>query len=275
MEKIKHYIKKIFEIISLPEMKILPAQVAFFSVLSIAPILALLVATAGFFSIDLRGVVTFMGEFLPANVSELLTPFITGRGFDFNIGFSMFLGLFVASNGANSIIVASNALYKTEPGSFLERRVKAVVLTLLLVILFLFNLIVLAFGNHILKWVLSFKVFASVSGNIYKMFIALKWPTAFFVIFIIVKVLYTMAPDFELKSKYVTKGALFASISFIVVTAIYTYYVANFAHYSLFYGGLSNLVILMIWIYILAFILMIGMAINVTSYNIPENSKHK
>lgn len=46
------------------------------------------------------------------------------------------------------------------------------------------------------------------------------------------------------------------------MTFIYSYYVTHFARYDLLYAGLSNIVILMLWVYLLAVIFVIGLALN-------------
>ena len=66
----------------------------------------------------------------------------------------------------------------------------------------------------------------------------------------------------NVKSKDTSYGAVFTTISWIVITYIYSFYVNNLAHYSTFYGGLANIVILMIWIYFLAYFFTVGMALN-------------
>ena len=55
---------------------------------------------------------------------------------------------------------------------------------------------------------------------------------------------------------------------------IYAYYASHFSNYDLFYGGLSNIVILMIWIYALSYILVVGIAINVNEYQ-NEDKENK
>ena len=73
-----------------------------------------------------------------------------------------------------------------------------------------------------------------------------------------------------------TRGAVFTSLGWILVTAIYSYYVNHFANYDIFYGGLSNLIIMMMWIYIIAYIFVIGIAINVETYErVVKISNHK
>ena len=112
--------------------------------------------------------------------------------------------------------------------------------------------------------------------TIYQIFILFKWPVAFIITYFIIKCIYTLAPDKNIKSRYMTRGAVFTALGWILVTAIYSYYVSHFANYDIFYGSLSNLIIMMIWIYILAYILVIGIAINVETYErVVKISNHK
>ena len=95
----------------------------------------------------------------------------------------------------------------------------------------------------------------------------LKGPISWLVIFFLVKTIYTIAPDEKIPSNKVNKGAIFTTFAWIIGTLIYSYYITHFAHYSLFYGSLTNLVVLMIWFYYLAFILTVGIAINSEELN--------
>ena len=103
----------------------------------------------------------------------------------------------------------------------------------------------------------------TVTRNLELIFIVLRGPLSWLIIFIFIKILYTMAPDKNIPSKNVNYGATFTTIGWIIATSIYSYYIANYAHYNYFYGGLANIVILMLWVYLLAYILVIGMALNV------------
>ena len=71
-----------------------------------------------------------------------------------------------------------------------------------------------------------------------------------------------MAPDRLLPSKYVNYGAIFTSVAWVLITSIFSYYISHIAVYDVFYGGLANIVILMLWFYLLAYIFTIGMALN-------------
>lgn len=268
---VKKYIKKIVDIINKPELRILPGHLAFFLVLSIIPIIVLCGYIASLFNLSLDTIINFMNKTLPLEVVNILLPFITGHGMDLNIGFSMLVGYFLASNGVNSIIISCNILYNTTNNNNIKRRIKALFITILLVTLFVFTLFVLAFGNNILKLIMSFKIFNHLNNSFYFLFSILKWPIAILFIYFIIKIIFTIAPDSVNNNKYTKKGALFTTFAWIISTFIYSYYVSNFSNYDIFYGSLSSIIVMMMWIYILSYAFVIGIAINVNTYNMKKN----
>lgn len=275
MKKFKNWVKRLFKIISKPELRILPGQLAFFLFLSMVPIITLTVYFAGVFAVSTEGIVSFITSAIPKEVSDLLLPYLLGKGFNFTVGISMLTGFIVASNGAHSIIITSNMLYKVEDSSYITRRIKAFLMTIILVFLFIFMLVILAFGNNILNYIFGLGLFAKVKQTVFIIYFILKWTLALFIVFVLVKILYTMAPDRRIKSKYVNKGALFTTLSFALVTTVYSYYVSHFTNYDVLYGGLSGIVILMIFVYFLSYIFIIGIAINADEYEMENKGAHK
>lgn len=271
MKKFKEFVQNTYEMIAKPEMKILPGQLAFFLVLSIIPIIVLTGYICSIINISLDSVINAINNFLPSGISEILIPFINGEGLNLTVGISMIVGFILASNGPHSIIITSNTLYGIKHSNYLSRHIKALLLTILIVNLFIFSMIVLAFGNNIIHFIFDSQMFASISEYIYKGFMLLKWPIGLLVVFITVKLIYTIAPDSRVPSKYSTKGSVFTTILWSIVTIIYSYYVTNFNNYDIIYGSLTNIAILMLWIYILSYILVLGMAINVHEYEISED----
>lgn len=266
MKRIKKEFQKLWEIFQNPLIRVLPGQIAFFLFLSVFPILILIGVIASFFSISMTSVVEIIGETFPKEVVDLLVPLLDGKGFDTNIGVSMLTGYILASNGAHSIVVASNTLYGFPHAEWLKRRIKSLLMIMLMIGLFVFTIVVLAFGHVILK--ASFTALgADLSTNVlYHLILYARWPVSLLIMYFNIKLIYAMAPDWKILSKYTTKGAIFTTVGWMIATAIYSYYVSHFSHYDLFYGGLSNIVILMIWIYALSYILVIGIAINVNEY---------
>ena len=214
-----------------------------------------------------------MESSIPKEINSILIPFITGNGIDLKVSFYLIIGFVLASNGAYSIVVTCNQLYGFDSSNYFKRRIKALFLTILLVVLFIFILVVLGFGDSIINFIVNLKFLNIFSDSINLLYSVLKWPTSFFLILFIIKLIYVIAPDEKIASKHTTKGALFTTLGLIVSSMIYSYYVTNFTRYDIFYGSLTNIVVMMMWVYIISYIFVIGILINTNSYNIDKNSK--
>ncbi len=263
-------IKGLIDIILSPSMAFLPGNLAFFLVLSIFPVLTLFGVIASMFSIDVNSVIGLINSTLPSNIADVITAFMQGRGFDSHMGMFMIIGFILASNGTHAMILASNNLYGFKNDSYLKRRIKALFLIVLLLLLFIFMLGFIAFGNKIIALLYQYVDNQELVDLIHQLFRILKWPFSIFVIYFNVKLIYTISPDHKIYSKDTTRGAVFTTLSWIVVIQIYTYWIENFANYDIFYGSLSNIVILMLIIYLISFVLVIGIAINVKTYEYNE-----
>ena len=96
-----------------------------------------------------------------------------------------------------------------------------------------------------------------------------------FILFFLIKLLYVLALDHPIQSKYMNKGAFFVTSAFVIVSVLYSYYVSYFANYNIIYGSLSSIVILMIFIYILSYIFVFGMIINKNTYELENTDGDK
>ncbi len=260
--RLKSFWRNFKKVLKRPEMAILPGQLAFFFVLAIVPTITLITFGAGLLNLSTDVIYNFLANAFSNDIAQMLLNVTDISYGGVHVFFLVIVGYYIASNGPASIIITSNTIYGEEQNSFLERRVKALVMTLFLVILFIFMLIVPVFGNILIKLIQSVNLNATITKRITKIFLLLNGPLTWLIIYIFIVLLYTIAPNKKVKSKNVGYGALFTSIGWILVTGIYSFYINNIAHYSTFYGGLANIVILMLWFYILAYIFTIGMALN-------------
>lgn len=256
--KIKRYLKKLLNVFSKIEMRILPGNIAFFSVLALVPVFTIIIYIASYFSISIDSLIQTIKDVLPYKVSDVVVEFISGKGFDGGLGTFNIIAFFIASNGTYAIINASNALYKVEQSDSLRDRIKSIILLIILITLIIFLLLVPMFGGKILELFGSFAIVDKLI-LIYKI---LKWPLTFLIIYFNLKLIYTFAPSTPIKSKDTTYGALFTTVIWTIATAIFSYYIHYFAKYDIIYGNLSSIVMLMMWIYILAYVFVMGMAIN-------------
>jgi len=172
------------------------------------------------------------------------------------------VAFYAASGGASSIIITSNQLYHLENTPFLKRKIKGLIMTFLLISLIVFLLLIPAFGDKIIEFIKLLSLNSAVTNTLIFIINISKGPISWLLIFFLIKIIYTLAPDKSVPSKFTTKGSLFTTVGFVISTAVYSFYVNNVAHYDILYGGLSHFIVLMIWFYILSYIVGIGIAIN-------------
>ncbi len=266
-------LRNVLNNIKRPEMRVLPGQLAFFFVISLIPIVALIGALASYFSVSVTSLTQAVKDVLPNSVLNVLLPIIEGEGLNFNIVVFFISAFILASNGAHSMIITSNTIYKIQDDDFLKRRIKAIFMTVILVSLIFFLLLVPAFGNLIIDLIKNGIQNEAIANIVGKIYFILEYPVSLFLIYVNIKLLYTIAPDAEIKSSTTTPGALFTTISWLITTKIYAIYVEKFIHYDLFYGSISNILILLLWVYLLAYIFTLGMSLNASQ--IEEKKKNE
>lgn len=271
MKKLRQYIKEILTFLNKREMRVLPGNIAFFFMLALVPIFTIIVYIASYFSISVDSVISLISNVLPGESSRTIIEIISGKGFDGHVGLFNLATIVVATNGTYSIISASNTLYNVKKSDHLKDRVKSVLLFIIIIILILFILIVPMFGDKILSFFTKIKLFNYISDQLILTFNIIKWPISILIIYFNVKIIYTISPSTTVKSKETTRGALFTTSGWSVATAIFSFYLKYFASYDIIYGNLSSIIILMMWLYILAYIFVLGMAINTAHL---DNSKN-
>lgn len=266
MEKARDYIHKIFKLLLKPEMRILPGQLAFFLVMTIIPLVALIATIAAGLSISIEEMSYAINQTVPKEISDIFNSIISGNGINFNIMVFYISAFLLASNGTFSMINISNEIYKVEPNNIIMRRTKAVLMIIILVSLLMFLIIVPVFGTTL------FNIIAEVTGEgimasvIQEMLVILKYPLILIILFINIKLMYVMAPDKEIPSSTTNKGAIFTTICWVLATEIFAFYIERFTKYDIFYGSISNILILLLWVYLLSYIFVLGMVINAGNY---------
>ncbi len=248
-------------------MRILPGNLAFSFMMALIPILSLIVSICGLFHYS-PVLVDKIDKIIPGAVLDTILMYINGNGFSSIL--LAIIGIWSASGGMNSLIIASNIVFEHKKDNYLRRRIKSLSLVLLIVVIIIVTLGFLVFGDALLKLILAF---FELPSSILELFIYLKWPISLILIFTVVKIIYIVAPDINIQGKYVNKGALYTTILWLLSSALYSFYVSNIANYTVKYGSLANIIILLIWLYIMSYILVLGTAINVNEYNKGTSNK--
>lgn len=242
------------------------AGVAYYGFLAIVPLLGLVVLTYGILA-DPRKVVDdfqMLAMIFPADVAKLVAEQLLGaikssqetKGIGIIVG--LFVALYGATNGAGAVVTALNIAYsEKEKRSLLRYYLTTIVMTLIavaLAIVVLAALTVVTFLGRFLPQASPLLVAVTRTAAL----VGLGLFAA-----AIAATLYRFAPSREeARWKWITPGSLFAGAAWILLTSLFSYYVARIANYSATYGSLGTVVVLLTWIYLSAYALVFGAEFN-------------
>lgn len=253
------------DILKSPEMQILPGQIAFYLVMAIIPIATISAVLAscianGFSFMD------SMNNVLPttlANILGYLSKDMRIQG----IAFVLIFYLIVGSNAPGSIIIASNIFYGIEQPNYIRLKLKSFVMTILIVILLLFVVLIPLFGDTIVHFLTTRIIKSSFLVKYKLLYVIGKALISFTFMYLIIKFLYTYAPSKKIDRSTTVKGSIFTSFGWILATYVFSFYITRIASYDLIYGNFANILVLLLWVYILAYLFVVGMALNVDEYH--------
>ena len=192
------------------------------------------------------------------------------RGGLLSIGFV--LALFFATNGVNSIIDAFNSTYHTmETRSWYYQRLISVILVLISTLLITVGILVITLGSFGVDFLVNegiingmFPVYLIMSG---------KWVVILAIFFFTISFIFYLAPSKKERFRFISAGSTTTTILSILTTLGFNYYVNNFAKYNVLYGSIGTLIIILMWIYFNAIILLIGFELN-ASISAAKKQKH-
>lgn len=246
-------------------LSLVAAGVAFYAMLAIFPAIAALIGLYGFFA-DPAQVAQHMemaASFMPPEAAGILTDQIEGLTADggetagFAAIFATLLAIWSSRSGVNALVTGLNIVYDEEDArGFFAQVLTTLGLTALLlvvgivaiasivvlpIILDLFNLGAAA------EWIVAIG----------------RWPIVLAAILFALAALYRFGPHREsARVEWISWGAAIATLLWLIGSAAFSLYVANFANYNETYGSIGAVIGLLMWFYLSAYIVLLGAELN-------------
>jgi membrane protein len=241
----------------------LSAQLAYFFLLSLFPLLIFIFTLLPYLPIPYPDILGSIREFAPPQTMDLIEKNVnyvmnTRNGGLLSIGI---VGtIWSASNGIHALVRAFNKAYNVkESRSFFVSRGMAILLTIGMIFVFIVAVLLPIFGREIGVFLFSYLGFKMEFLRIWEM---LRLVVSALILFLIFTGLYWIAPNVKLRCRSAFPGAGFATVGWIVSSYALSFYVSKFNNFSLTYGSIGAIIVLLIWLYISGFIIIIGGEIN-------------
>ena len=267
-EKLKRFFVRIYEKAFDEDVFSSSAQVAFYFLFALFPLLLFLVNIFGFVlgqSNEMRQeLFSYLRQVMPASAFDLvqktLEEVVKGSsGGKLTIG--ILITLYSASAGIDSLRIALNAVYKLkEERDWWKRKLTSLLLTIAFGVLIFVALGIIFYGSQFVNLILGrfgLPISSPFLLRILSLIIAVG------VLLLTFAMLYYYVPDHkEPRWQWITPGTIITILLWYLLSKCFSLYLQYFDTYAKTYGSLGAIIILMLWLYLTALVILIGGTIN-------------
>ena len=241
------------------------AGAVFYMLLALFPAVTALVSLYGLFT-DASVInehLSLLAGVMPPGALDIIREQVTRltgtstNALSFGFFFGLGLALWSANAGMKAIIDALNVVYdESEKRGFVKLTLVAFAFTLggLVFILLALSAIV------VLPLVLAWTGFETLGAQILSW---LRWPALLVVIMLFLAVLYRYGPSrTRAQWRWLSVGSIVATVTWLAASALFSWYLANFANYDATYGSLGAGIGLMMWLWLSVIVILVGGELN-------------
>lgn len=257
-------LKRTIKEFSNDDMSTYASALAYRALFSLFPFLLFLMALLGF--LNLSEFFAWLREqaalALPSVAMEQVNPVIDQLQEQKSglLSVGILVALWTASAGFRSLMNAMNRAYDVDEG---RPSWKLMLLSLLYTIgtavILLASAGLMIVGPQVMEWLADL---VGLKETIVLLWAWLRWPVVVFLMMLLVAVLYYVTPDVEQEFRFITPGSVLAVIVWIAASVGFGIYVQNFADYNATYGSIGAIIVLLLYFYISAAVLLLGAELN-------------
>lgn len=234
------------------------AALAYYLLFALFPILIFISNLIGMLELDIMEITHLLQSFIPYDVVKVIESYleyVSQASSSTLLWFALIFAIFFPMRAIKGLMDDIRFAYHLDPpkNKFLYT-LRQFIYTIIL--LFVIGI------TLILSTLNELPSFLPISDMILLFYQYLRFIPIIFFMFIALGTLYTFALDHRPTLKEVSPGIVFALIAWLLVSILFSFYVDNFANYSLIYGTLGAIIILMLWLYFTSIILIMGAELN-------------
>ena len=259
------------------EMSTYASALAYQMLFSLFPFLLFLIALIGFLHLpDFFSWLRLQSELvLPPQALDQVNPVIDqlqqSKGGLLSIG--IVIALWTASAGVRLMMSAMNAAYDVVEARPAWKRIPlSVFYTIGIAGMLLTVAALMVTGPQVMNW-LAAQI--GMEDFIVTLWTILRWPLIILLLMVAVAIMYYVMPDVKQSFRFITPGSMLAVVVWIVASLGFAYYVKTFADYNAMYGSIGAIIVLLLYFYISAAVLLLGAEMNAVIEHMSAEGKEK
>tara|TARA_R110002020_G_scaffold236147_2_gene448465 strand:- start:8307 stop:9182 length:876 start_codon:yes stop_codon:yes gene_type:complete len=257
-------IKRSFSEFDENDMSTYAAALAFRALLSLFPFLLFLTATLSFFNVPqffnwLRDQAAIA---FPPMVMEMIDP-VLDQLQDENstiLSISIIMAIWVSSTGMRSLMNAMNNAYNVQESRPAWKLFPlSIGFTLGMGLLLMLAAGFMVIGPAAAEWLANQLGMKDLWTSLWGW---LRWPFVVVILMFVVAMIYYLTPDVEQEFRFITPGSVIAVVVWIGASIGFGIFARNFGNFQLFYGGIGAVIILLLYFYVSAAVMLYGAQLN-------------
>ncbi len=244
------------------------AQLTYYTLLALFPLLLVLSSIIPFFPIDIQELLNNLQEILPRDIFSIIGPILEGyltSGSGGGLSIGLITSLWTASNLINSLRFVLNSVYDVEDTNenALLGRILAPFIMIFLIIVVGVLAFAFIFGEQILNFLQNL---LQIDIGLLNTFLALRWPVLLLVIFVLFVFIYKIVPDHDLTYKQSMAGSIFSSVALMLLSELFTIYTQFTGGGNVGNAAIGTVLVLMLYLYFANIMILVGGLINSVLY---------
>ena len=271
-EKLTSRVRRIIKQINDHEVFGRAAQLSYYFLLALFPLLLVLINLLGFMAqegTDFRNkLISYLAAVMPGSAVSLVHTTLdevskTSGGGKVSLG--LVAALWAASNGMGAISQTLNTAYDVrETRPWWMVRLISVLLTVALSVLIIAALAIILYGGSIGNFLGTRYGFSQLFATFWSIF---QWPIALVFVLVTFNLIYSFAPDLKSRKRtLISPGAFIAVGLWLLISFGFRLYLRYFDSYSVTYGSLGAVIVMMLWFYFTGVAILIGGEVNCEAY---------
>jgi membrane protein len=239
------------------------AAQAFYFLFTLFPLMIFFSALLGLLQLDVASLLEGLSRLLPSDVVDFVEMYLAYVGKTPSVRlmlFGLFFSIYFPMRATNGLMRAVRTAYHLGPPRAPVRHIlKTLLYTVLLIVTIVMTLVLMTVG----EWMLNYAVSQfGLPVELAALWQRLRFPLMALLMFFALYLLYAMSQDSRQPFRNICPGVLVSMAGWMLVSFCYSYYVENIASYSLIYGSIGTVVVLLMWLYLTSCVLILGAEFN-------------
>jgi len=248
------------------------AALTYYMLFALFPLMIFLSNIVGIMDVDIDELMNELQTIMPNNALELLEQYLTYVSNDSSktlMWFSLIFSIYFPYRATNSLMRSVRKAYGlSKPERMLRYQAKVILCTFSLIMTIALSIAASMIGHRVLSLI---DKYFPLNDYFIRFWTSSRFVVLGIFVFFVIALLYAMAQERRSINR-IWPGVIISLIMWLLISWLFSLYVENAAHYSVIYGSIGTIIVLLIWLYLAATMLIMGAEINRVLLELQEKA---